>query len=193
MKIAPSKFQLGSSVIFGGTVIESQNHAGGKTVYLSPTQEKLDAFLDFPTPSCKTDVQSIMGAVAQLKRWVPGIMLLSTGMQKLTGNSTPFFWNQDLQGELDAMKSALKEHVKLTPLDTSTDLLVWSDAAPSEGMCYIITQYKRKAAKRRRKPNHQKKPDPDIQRRLENLTLNLEDFAVEEDKSKTPSDNHSGM
>ena len=58
---------------------------------------------------------------------------------------------------------------------------------------YIITQYRRKAAKRRRKPNHQKKPDPDIQRRLENLTLNLEDFAVEEDKSKTPSDNHSGM
>ena len=93
MKIAPSKFQLGSSVVFGGTVIESQNHVGGKTVYLSPTQEKLDAFLDFPTPSCKKDVQSIMGAVAQLKRWVPGIMLLSSGMQKLTGNNTPFFWN----------------------------------------------------------------------------------------------------
>ena len=92
-------------------MIESQNHVGGKTVYLSPTQEKLDAFLDFPTPSCKKDVQSIMGAVAQLKRWVPGIMLLSTGMQKLTGNNTPFFWNQDLQGELDAMKLALKEHV----------------------------------------------------------------------------------
>ena len=144
MKIAPSKFQLGSSVVFGGTLIEAQSQMGDprKTVYLSPTPKKLEAFLDFPTPACKKDVQSIMGAVAQLKRWVPGIMLLSRGMQQLTGNSTAFHWNKDLQDELDAMKAALKEHVKLTPLDTSKDLLVWSDAAPSEGMCYILAQYK---------------------------------------------------
>ena len=124
MKLAPSKFQLGSSVIFGGTQIEAQSQMGDprKTVYLSPTPKKLEAFLDFPTPACKKDVQSIMGAVAQLKRWVPGIMLLSKGMQQLTGNSTPFFWNKDLQDELDAMKEALKEHVKLTPLDISKDL-----------------------------------------------------------------------
>ena len=80
MKIAPSKFQLGILVMFWGTVIEAQNHIGGKTVYLSPTPQKLEAFLDFPTPACRKDVQSIMGAVAQLKRWVPGIILLSKGM-----------------------------------------------------------------------------------------------------------------
>ena len=73
MKLSPSKFQVGSS----------------KTVFLSPTQQKLDAFLDFPTPSCKKDVQSIMGAAAQLKCWTPGLMLLSPNLQKLTGNSTP--------------------------------------------------------------------------------------------------------
>ena len=59
-----------------------------------------------------------MGAVAQLKRWCPGIMLMSRGMQQLTG-SVPFHWNADLQAELDAMKLALKEHIKLSPLDTS--------------------------------------------------------------------------
>ena len=67
-------------------------------------------------------------------------MLLSEGMQQLTGSSTPFFWNADLQEEFDSMKAALKEHVKLTPLDTSKDLLVWSDAAPSEGMAYVLAQ-----------------------------------------------------
>ena len=40
--------------------------------------------------------------------------------------------------ELDEMKKALREHIKLTPLDTTKDLLVWSDAAPSEGMAYIL-------------------------------------------------------
>ena len=120
MKISPSKFQVGSSVVFGGTVIEAQQQKGDskRTVFLSPTRQKLEAFLDFPTPSCKKDIQSIMGAAAQMKRWTPGLMLLSPNLQKLTANSTPFFWNDDLQKELDEMKAALRQHIKLSPLDT---------------------------------------------------------------------------
>ena len=38
------------------------------------------------------------------------------------------------------MKTALKEHVKLSPLDTSKDLVIWTDAAPGEGMCYVLAQ-----------------------------------------------------
>ena len=134
MKVSPSKFQVGSSVVFGGTVIEAQQQKGDskRTVFLSPTQQKLEAFLNFPTPSCKKDIQSIMGAAAQMKRWTPGFMLLSPNLQNLTANFTPFFWNDDLQKELDEMKAALTQHIKLTPLDTSKDMLVWSDAAPSE-------------------------------------------------------------
>ena len=49
MKISPSKFQLGSIVTYGGTIIQVVQHVGDdkKTLFLSPTQEKLDAFLDF--------------------------------------------------------------------------------------------------------------------------------------------------
>ena len=36
----------------------------------------------------------------------------------------------------------MQEHVKLSPLDTSKVLLVWTDAAPSEGMCYVIAQWR---------------------------------------------------
>ena len=144
MKISLSKFQVGSSIICGGTVIEAGQQKGdtGKTVFLSPTQEKLDAFLDFPTPSCKKDIQSIMGAAAQLKCWTPGLMIESPNLQKLCAASAPFFWNDDLKNELDAMKAALRQHIRLSPLDTSKDLLVWTDAAPLEGMCYILAQWK---------------------------------------------------
>ena len=46
MKISPSKFQVGSSVVFGGTVIEAQHQKGDskRTVFLSHTQQKLEAF-----------------------------------------------------------------------------------------------------------------------------------------------------
>ena len=40
------------------------------------------------------------------------------------------------------MKAALKEHIKLSPLDTSKDLVLWCDAAPSEGMSYILAKFK---------------------------------------------------
>ena len=40
------------------------------------------------------------------------------------------------------MKTALKEHLQLSPLDTSKDLVIWTDAAPSEGMCYVLAQWK---------------------------------------------------
>ena len=41
-----------------------------------------------------------------------------------------------------AMKEAVKSHVKLSPLDITKDVLVWTDAAPSIGMAYILAQWK---------------------------------------------------
>ena len=73
---------------------------------------QLEAFINFPTPSCKKDIQSICGAAAQLKRWTPGLMIESPSLQKLCAANVPFYWNDDLQLELNAMKAALKEHAK---------------------------------------------------------------------------------
>ena len=84
------------------------------------------------------DIQSICGAAAQLKHWTPGLMIESPSFQKLCAANVPFYWNDDLQQELNAMKTALKEHVKLSPLDTSKDLVIWTDAAPNEGMCHAV-------------------------------------------------------
>ena len=39
-----------------------------------------------------------------------------------------------MQNELDAMKKAIKEYVKLNPLDINKDVGIWTDAAPSEAM-----------------------------------------------------------
>ena len=54
-------------------------------------------------------------------------MLISPNLQKLTAHSTPFVWNDDLQKELDEMKAVLRQRIKLTPLDTSKDLLAVGD------------------------------------------------------------------
>ena len=54
-------------------------------------------------------------------------MLEFPGLQRLCAANVPFCWNRDLQNELDAMKKAIKEHVKLSPLGINNDMVIWTD------------------------------------------------------------------
>ena len=136
MKLSPKKLQLGKKVIYGGIVLEGTKAQGDpcEGVYISPTTDKLEAFLNISTPTCKREVQRLAGMAAQLKRWSPGLMLTFPGIQKLTSHNTPFCWNQDLEDELRDMKEAITGHVKLSPLDVNKDVHLWTDAAPTDGM-----------------------------------------------------------
>ena len=126
MKKSPSKFRLGPKVVYGGTVLEATKLVGDrkKTVFISFTQERLEAFLNFPSPSCKKDIQSICGAAAQLKRWTPGLKTESASLQKFCGANVPFFWKEEVQEELDRMKKAMMEHVKLSHLYMTKNMVV---------------------------------------------------------------------
>ena len=66
----------------------------------------------------------------------------SASLQKSCAANVPFVWNEELQEELDWMKKAQKEHVKLSPLDTTKNLVVWCDTAPSVSMSYIIATFR---------------------------------------------------
>ena len=144
MKLSPKKLQLGKSVVYGGCVLEGTKAQGDRKegVYISPTKDKLEAFLNISTPTCKREVQRLAGMAAQLKRWCPGLMLTFPGIQKLCSHQTPFLWNSDLEKELGEMKKVILEHVKLSPLDVSKDVQLWTDAAPTVGMSYLLLQEK---------------------------------------------------
>ena len=69
-------------------------------------------------------------------------MLTFPGIQKLCAHNTPFLWNSDLEQELVEMKRTITEHVKLSPLDVEKDIHLWTDAAPTVGMSYLLLQEK---------------------------------------------------
>ena len=71
-------------------------------------------FFDIPMPSYHTDIQRICGMAAQLKKWVRGMMFEFPNLIKLTSHHTKFIWTEDLQKELDGLKNAIREHVKLS-------------------------------------------------------------------------------
>ena len=70
MKLCPDKLQLGRKVTYCGVESEACKQVGDKrtTIYISPSEEKLQAFPDMKTPQLKTEVQCISGMGAQIKR-----------------------------------------------------------------------------------------------------------------------------
>ena len=55
MKLHPDKLQIGRRVTFGGVIIEASKTEGDnrRRVYMSPSEDKLQTFLDLKTPQSK--------------------------------------------------------------------------------------------------------------------------------------------
>ena len=123
---------------FEDVLIESARAEGDKqdTVYITTDQKKLDDFLDLETPASKTECQMICGTAAKLKKFVPGMQLMYPGMQALCSPNVKFRWNEDLELELQEMKKALKNHIRLSPIDTSKNLNLIIYAASTIGYSY---------------------------------------------------------
>ena len=80
-------------------MVESVGPRDGRSdVLISPDQTKLDEFLDLERPRNKKDVQQLCGLAAQMKKFCPG-------MQQLCAANVYFNWTQDLDRELDELKT----------------------------------------------------------------------------------------
>ena len=73
MKLHPDKLQIGRRVTFGGVTIEACKTDGDnqRRVYMSPSEEKLQTFLELKTPQTKVEVQRICGMATQMKKFCP--------------------------------------------------------------------------------------------------------------------------
>ena len=67
------KVPIGRRVDVGGVTIEACKTKGDdeRRVYMSPSEEKLQAFLDLKTPESKVEVQRACGMIAQMKKFCP--------------------------------------------------------------------------------------------------------------------------
>ena len=124
-------------------MVESVGPRDGRSdVLISPDQTKLDEFLDLERPKNKKDCQQLCGLAAQMKKFCPGMQVTYPGMQKLCAANVYFNWTQDLDRELDELKSCLRQHVKLSPIDVTKNLVLVIDSAPTVGTSYLLLQQK---------------------------------------------------
>ena len=143
INLAPSKLQVGRRLRWGGVVVESIGPREGRSdVLISPDQTKLDEFLNLERPKNKKDCQQLCGLAAQMKKFSPGMQVTYPGMQKLCAANVDFNWTEDLDRELEELKDCLRRHVKLSPIDTTKNLVLVIDSAPTVGTSYLLLQQK---------------------------------------------------
>ena len=64
------------------------------------------------------------------------------GIMKLCSPNTRFQWNDELTQELENLKQCLRDHVKISPIDTSKNLEMVIDSAATIGTSYLLLQRK---------------------------------------------------
>ena len=77
-----------------------------------------------------------------MKKFCPGVILTFPMLQKLSAHNTVFRWDDALESEFQNLKAALKESIKLSPLDINKRVFAMTDAAVICGMCYLLLQKK---------------------------------------------------
>ena len=61
-------------------------------------------------------------------------MLTFPLLQKMSSHSAVFTWNNSLQVEFDNLNRAMKESIKLSPMDTNKKFFCFTDALVTCGM-----------------------------------------------------------
>ena len=97
---------------------------GRNNVLISPDQAKIEEFLNIARPSNKKKCQQVCGLAAQMKKFAPG-------MQVTNAANVYFNWTEDLDHELAELKDCLRKFVKLSPIDTSKNLILVIESAPT--------------------------------------------------------------
>ena len=69
VKISCKKFQLDTSIIFGGIELDTS----GEEIVFTPQDTKLQEVQNFKAPRTKKELQSFLGVMATFHRWNPHI------------------------------------------------------------------------------------------------------------------------
>ena len=61
---------------------------------------------------------------------------------QLCSPNTRFQWSDELEKELQDLKQCLKDHIKISPINTDKNLELVIDSAPTVGKSYLLLQRK---------------------------------------------------
>ena len=122
LTLNPAKFKFKCrSVPFFGNVVGAEG--------IQPDPQKVAAIQDWPTPTCVKDLQSFLGAVNFLNKFIPSLSALRQPLQGLIKKDTEWRWTQTHQIAFDNIKQAISTDALLRYFDPNKPLFIEVDAS----------------------------------------------------------------
>lgn len=104
--------------------------------------EKVDAILNYPTPSSQKDLKRFLGTATWYRRFVPNFSTIAGPLNKLTSNkkgAPPFKWTPEADASFQKLKECLVSAPVLTCPDYNQPFEVHTDAS-NYGIGAMLTQ-----------------------------------------------------
>lgn len=104
--------------------------------------EKVQAILNYPTPTCRKDLKRFLGTATWYRRFVPNFSTLAGPLNKLTSNkkgAPPFKWTPEAESAFQKLKESLISAPVLSCPDYTLPFEVHTDAS-NYGVGAMLTQ-----------------------------------------------------
>ena len=86
--VSCEKLQEGNVIMWTGYKISIPE--GGGPITISPSEEKIKAIRDYPTPKNRTKLRRFLGMCTQIQSWTPNLQINVTHMNQLTSKLNLF-------------------------------------------------------------------------------------------------------
>ena len=118
---------MGQKVEFCGHIINYD--VTSNSVSITPSLDKLQTVRDLQEPCIKSEAQSLEGFLSQLSDFMPEIKICCPAIKRLTSKFNTFEWQDVHRREFKLIKEKLLHVVPLTPVDTSSTLILHTEPA----------------------------------------------------------------
>ena len=122
MHLNPDKIQINcTEVTFFGNTLSKDG--------LSPDMNKVKLIQEWPTPTNQKELQSFLGTVNYLSRFLPFLSDLRAPLQNLLKKDSEFIWTNIHQQIFDQLKLNVSNFVKLNFYDCNKPLYIEVDTS----------------------------------------------------------------
>ena len=106
---------------------------------IRPDPSKVKAIKDWPVPNCLKDLQSFLGAVNFLSKFIPKLSKLRLPLQGLCKKDVDFVWSKTHQEAFNTIKDAICEEALLSYYDKDKPIFIEVDAS-GQGLGAVLLQ-----------------------------------------------------